>query len=302
MIPGGFASQSSRECWDILRSIFSEHHTLPPIHSVFPGRSSASLIFMVSSVLHLVSLLFAVRTYGARVLIVCVVSSNSAVFSHPSARFRVSFFSGRDKGGYYNELFLRSKRFLAHRIPRTKLKNEGARKSTSPETEPNFYLFPFLPQEVAEKSRRSLAPYSNSTSRAQVQVGPWSSFLTNNMSLEFPVQHEQPKQSILSFPPSFHNSALLSSDNPLLAAQLAYQHAMGNQRSLLQMGYPGLSSGMLDAALFPPRPNMDMTSLLGGDLAALRIAIARGQGSLGQLMLHGERLPDGNLDSKYSPM
>ena len=52
---------------------------------------------------------------------------------------------GRDKGGYYHELFLRGKPQLAHKIPRTKLKNEGARKSTSPETEPNFYALSFLP-------------------------------------------------------------------------------------------------------------------------------------------------------------
>lgn len=52
---------------------------------------------------------------------------------------------GHDKGGYYHELFLRGKPHLANKIPRTKLKNDGARKSTSPETEPNFYSYPFLP-------------------------------------------------------------------------------------------------------------------------------------------------------------
>jgi hypothetical protein len=36
---------------------------------------------------------------------------------------------------------------LAHRIPRCKLKGQGARKPTSPETEPNFYLYSFLPME-----------------------------------------------------------------------------------------------------------------------------------------------------------
>lgn len=55
--------------------------------------------------------------------------------------------TGRDKNGYYHELFLRGKRFLAHRIPRCKLKGQGARKPTSPETEPNFYLYSFLPSE-----------------------------------------------------------------------------------------------------------------------------------------------------------
>jgi hypothetical protein len=53
--------------------------------------------------------------------------------------------SGQDKGGYYHELFLRSKRFLSHRIQRVKVKGEGARKPSSPETEPNFYDAPYLP-------------------------------------------------------------------------------------------------------------------------------------------------------------
>jgi hypothetical protein len=53
--------------------------------------------------------------------------------------------AGRDKGGYYHELFLRSKRFLSHRVQRIKIKGTGARKPSSPETEPNFYNAPFLP-------------------------------------------------------------------------------------------------------------------------------------------------------------
>jgi hypothetical protein len=53
--------------------------------------------------------------------------------------------AGRDKGGYYHELFLRSKRFLSHRIQRVKVKGEGARKPGSPDTEPNFYNAPYLP-------------------------------------------------------------------------------------------------------------------------------------------------------------
>jgi hypothetical protein len=56
--------------------------------------------------------------------------------------------AGPDKGAYYHELFLRSKPFLSRRIQRTKIKGEGARKPSSPETEPNFYNArntPYLP-------------------------------------------------------------------------------------------------------------------------------------------------------------
>jgi len=54
-------------------------------------------------------------------------------------------FTGRDKGAYYHELFLRNKRFLAHIIERIKVKGRGARKPSSPETEPYFYQLPYLP-------------------------------------------------------------------------------------------------------------------------------------------------------------
>jgi hypothetical protein len=48
--------------------------------------------------------------------------------------------------GYYHELFLRQKVFLCHQIPRLRLKGTGVRKPASPETEPNFYTMPWLPE------------------------------------------------------------------------------------------------------------------------------------------------------------
>jgi hypothetical protein len=69
--------------------------------------------------------------------------------------------TGRDKNGYYHELFLRGKRSLAHRIPRCKLKGQGARKPTSPETEPNFYLYSFLPMEQSNDRSVDSSPQTN---------------------------------------------------------------------------------------------------------------------------------------------
>lgn len=51
---------------------------------------------------------------------------------------------GRDKGGYYHELFLRGKLFLANRIQRNKVKGTKIKAVTSPETEPDFYSMPFI--------------------------------------------------------------------------------------------------------------------------------------------------------------
>lgn len=46
---------------------------------------------------------------------------------------------GRDRGGYYHELFLRNKVFLAHSIQRIKVKGTGVRARSNPEQEPDFW-------------------------------------------------------------------------------------------------------------------------------------------------------------------
>ena len=62
--------------------------------------------------------------------------------------------TGRDKGAHYHELFLRGKRDLAHRIPRTKIKGGGPRKSARPAEEPNFYSMRYLPPDEKSKNHR----------------------------------------------------------------------------------------------------------------------------------------------------
>lgn len=52
--------------------------------------------------------------------------------------------SGRDKGGYYHELFLRGKRFLCERMFRVKIKGTKVRKPPSTDDEPDFYAMPSL--------------------------------------------------------------------------------------------------------------------------------------------------------------
>lgn len=46
---------------------------------------------------------------------------------------------GPDKGGYYHELFLRGKPFLARRMQRKCIKGTGVRCRNNPQEEPNFY-------------------------------------------------------------------------------------------------------------------------------------------------------------------
>jgi len=55
---------------------------------------------------------------------------------------------GNDRGGYYHELFLRDREFLAHSINRIKVKGTGIRARSSPEQEPDFWsVLPWIDSE-----------------------------------------------------------------------------------------------------------------------------------------------------------
>jgi hypothetical protein len=78
--------------------------------------------------------------------------------------------SGRDRGGYYHELFLRGKPFLCKRMMRTRIKGTGIKAASSPQTEPDFYSMP--PVKDFSQSSASLEDYGNNsgtTSYLQLQ-------------------------------------------------------------------------------------------------------------------------------------
>jgi len=55
--------------------------------------------------------------------------------------------AGPDKGSYYHELFLRSKKALCRAINRMKVKGTGCRMASNPKEEPNFYIMEPMPSE-----------------------------------------------------------------------------------------------------------------------------------------------------------
>lgn len=65
---------------------------------------------------------------------------------------------GPDSGAYYNEYFLRGKPFLCRRMSRTRIKGYWVRQSSSPETEPDFYLLP--PLDGGESSPDAVGSYT----------------------------------------------------------------------------------------------------------------------------------------------
>ena len=56
---------------------------------------------------------------------------------------------GRDRGGYYHELFLKGRTFLAHNIHRIKVKGTGVRARSNPEQEPNFWEMNWVSDETS---------------------------------------------------------------------------------------------------------------------------------------------------------
>lgn len=53
--------------------------------------------------------------------------------------------TGRDRGGYYHESFLRGKRHLCQNMIRLKVKGTKVRRALEPALEPQFYSMPFMP-------------------------------------------------------------------------------------------------------------------------------------------------------------
>jgi hypothetical protein len=51
--------------------------------------------------------------------------------------------SGRDRGGYFHELFLKGRPDLCKIMLRTRVKGNGIKAGSVPDTEPNFYAMPF---------------------------------------------------------------------------------------------------------------------------------------------------------------
>ena len=52
--------------------------------------------------------------------------------------------TGRDRGGYYHELFLRDRLWLCQGLPRVRVKGHGIKPRASPETEPDFYAMSWV--------------------------------------------------------------------------------------------------------------------------------------------------------------
>eukprot|EP00581_Thalassiosira_minuscula_P014363 CAMPEP_0183729642 /NCGR_PEP_ID=MMETSP0737-20130205/30800_1 /TAXON_ID=385413 /ORGANISM="Thalassiosira miniscula, Strain CCMP1093" /LENGTH=435 /DNA_ID=CAMNT_0025961881 /DNA_START=405 /DNA_END=1712 /DNA_ORIENTATION=- len=64
--------------------------------------------------------------------------------------------TGRDRGGYYHEFFLKQRLFLCQKMSRMRIKGTGIKGKASPETEPNFYSMPWVKDDPCCALNRDL--------------------------------------------------------------------------------------------------------------------------------------------------
>jgi hypothetical protein len=93
---------------------------------------------------------------------------------------------GPDKGGYYNELFLRGKPFLACRIKRMRIKGTGVRARSNPNAEPDFLNMPpvIAPSYLQPSVTTSQSKYMEDMENVSkcVQVDALTRLITQEMS------------------------------------------------------------------------------------------------------------------------
>ena len=94
---------------------------------------------------------------------------------------------GPDKGSYYHELFLRSKKVLCRGIQRMKVKGTGSRMASNPKQEPNFYQMDQMPSSVT-------SPLDIESKVTEKRVKAVISPLT-------PMKHKQQEEIFAAMPP-----------------------------------------------------------------------------------------------------
>jgi len=91
---------------------------------------------------------------------------------------------GKDRGGYYHELFLRGKPFLARRMQRKCIKGTGVRCRNNPKDEPDFYKM----ESITAQMRNSTQTHAETQSQPQPQPQPETQPLTHmSLAAQMPV-------------------------------------------------------------------------------------------------------------------
>jgi hypothetical protein len=137
---------------------------------------------------------------------------------------------GRDRGGYYHELFLQGKVFLAHSIQRIKVKGTGVRARSNPDQEPDFWAMPWVVNHTYSTSGNDQAqsePNEESTSmRSQ-------SFVVDEAIAQLPLRLTPPvpksiESMMFTSPPTTSVTELPVFDNKMFHYLDPFEPSNGN--------------------------------------------------------------------------
>jgi hypothetical protein len=95
--------------------------------------------------------------------------------------------TGRDRGGYYHELFLRDRVFLSHSIQRVKVKGTGVRARSNPDQEPEFWSMPWLTASPSTPQLSSVWHELQSSSSQDEPLPQERSLYMNKSSMHLPL-------------------------------------------------------------------------------------------------------------------
>merc|ERR1712038_74304 len=120
--------------------------------------------------------------------------------------------TGPDRGSYYHELFLRSKKILCRGINRMKVKGTGSRMASNPNQEPNFYRMSSMPPSGSDQHGDT--SFSKLTSLSSTHPDK-SSSISSSMKKVIPKKLPDKVHSSVSDDPTYRTmplSAVVSSN------------------------------------------------------------------------------------------
>lgn len=88
----------------------------------------------------------------------------------------LALISGPDKGSYYHAMFLRGHLELTMKMKRVRIKGQGGRKPSTPDTEPNLYLLPYVPPATRDTATSARTFDAVCTVPPRVVAAPAASF------------------------------------------------------------------------------------------------------------------------------